>query len=293
AELGVLDRLLGHEKRLWHRSAQLKGLNAEPVLLEQAVAALALLGAADRSDARWALRRVPDLAEADIERVDQFIHWARELYPGTGSAWLEPLRPDLLAERHVTDQLHASPELARACFGALWGEQAMRALTVLARACVHHRHAFGVIEAALRADLTGLAPEAIAVAVRTDARLDDLLATVFADVPVELDDLEWIVETIPSPTLALTTTEIAITRRICDLLPPDTDPAQRAEWSYRLATALTQADQYAEALEPATEAVNLHRTLAQERPNAFLPDLAASLNDQSICLAVLGRREEA
>jgi len=33
--------------------------------------------------------------------------------------------------------------------------------------------------------------------------------------------------------------------------------------------------------------------LAEERPDAFLPNLATSLNNQSLRLAALGRREEA
>ncbi|WP_206664257.1 hypothetical protein, partial [Thermomonospora catenispora] len=255
AELGVLDRLLGHEKRLWRQSAQVKGLNVELVLLERVVAALALLGAADEADARTVLRRVPDLAEANAERLGRFARWARELYPGTGSAWLEPLRPDLLAERHVTDQLHASPELARACLTGLEEERAVRALTVLTRACAHHRHASGVIEAALRADLNALAPAAIVVAVQTGTRLGDLLATVLADVPAELDDLQRIADMIPYPTVALATAAATVTRRIRDLLPPDTDPAQRARWSHRLATVLAQLGRQEEALEAITEAV--------------------------------------
>ena len=48
-----------------------------------------------------------------------------------------------------------------------------------------------------------------------------------------------------------------------------------------------------EALAAVEEAVGIYRQLAQARPDAFLPDLAMSLNNQSICLGDLGRREEA
>jgi tetratricopeptide (TPR) repeat protein len=41
------------------------------------------------------------------------------------------------------------------------------------------------------------------------------------------------------------------------------------------------------------EAVQIRRELAAARPDAFLPDLAASLNNQSNALADLGRREDA
>ena len=44
---------------------------------------------------------------------------------------------------------------------------------------------------------------------------------------------------------------------------------------------------------PAQEAVDIYRKLAQSNPAAFLPDLAASLNNLGTFLSALGRREEA
>jgi hypothetical protein len=46
-------------------------------------------------------------------------------------------------------------------------------------------------------------------------------------------------------------------------------------------------------LAAAEEAVRIRRTLAAERPDAFLPDLAMSLNNVSVMLSELGRREAA
>ena len=48
-----------------------------------------------------------------------------------------------------------------------------------------------------------------------------------------------------------------------------------------------------EALAATQEAVDIHRRLAQSRPDAFLPDLAVSLNNLGTDLSDLGRREEA
>ena len=39
--------------------------------------------------------------------------------------------------------------------------------------------------------------------------------------------------------------------------------------------------------------MKIRRRLAEERPDAFLPDLATSLNNQSARLSDLGRREDA
>jgi tetratricopeptide (TPR) repeat protein len=48
-----------------------------------------------------------------------------------------------------------------------------------------------------------------------------------------------------------------------------------------------------EALAASQEAVDIHRRLAQTRPDAFLPDLARSLGAMSDVLAALDRHEEA
>jgi tetratricopeptide (TPR) repeat protein len=48
-----------------------------------------------------------------------------------------------------------------------------------------------------------------------------------------------------------------------------------------------------EALAASQEAVDIYRRLAQTRPDAFLPDLATSLNASAAMLSNLGRREEA
>ncbi|MFK0052947.1 tetratricopeptide repeat protein, partial [Streptomyces sp. NPDC091025] len=48
-----------------------------------------------------------------------------------------------------------------------------------------------------------------------------------------------------------------------------------------------------EALAAVARAVEIRETLVEQRPDAFLPDLASSLNNQSNRLAGLGRREEA
>jgi hypothetical protein len=48
-----------------------------------------------------------------------------------------------------------------------------------------------------------------------------------------------------------------------------------------------------EALAATQEAADLYRDLAQQNPQAFLPDLAMSLNNLGNRLSALGRREEA
>ncbi|WP_187437866.1 tetratricopeptide repeat protein [Actinomadura decatromicini] len=295
ADLGVLDRLLGHERRLWDKAAQRAGLSVRLSVLEQVVAVGVLVldpQEAGESSLRAVVRRVPDLAAVDEERVGALVGWLRQLYPEQGGR-VELLRPDLLAERHAVDQLVAHELLRRACFSGLAGAEAVRALTVLTRACAHHERAAGLVEEVLRQDLAGLADAAIVVAVQTGTRLGDLLAGVLEDVPASIDDLRRIAKEIPYPTVALAAADAVATRRVRELLPADADPADVATWSTRLAVVLAQLGRREEALEAITEAVQIRRQLAQARPDAFLPDLAASLNNQSGRLSGLGRREEA
>ena len=66
-------------------------------------------------------------------------------------------------------------------------------------------------------------------------------------------------------------------------------PRSRRSQSGRLADLGRRED----ALAAIEEAVTAYRQLAYARPDAFLPDLAMSLNNQSLRLADLGRREQA
>ncbi|TDB83132.1 tetratricopeptide repeat protein [Actinomadura sp. KC216] len=294
ADLGVLDRLLGHERRLWDKAARRAGLAMRLSVLEQVMAAAVLLldPEGDESSLRAVVRRVPDLVRADEERVGAVVGWLRQLYPVQGGR-VEWLGPDLLAERHATDQLAAHELLRRACFSGLASSEAVRALTVLTRACAHHERASGVIEQVLRQNLVGLADAAIVVAAQTGTRLGDLLAGVLKDVPAKLEDLQGIAKKMPHSTVALATAKAVATQRVRELLPADADPAAVAASSRNLAMALAQLGRWEEALEAITQAVQIRRQLAETRPDAFLPKLTISLNTQSVCLSNLGRREEA
>ena len=67
--------------------------------------------------------------------------------------------------------------------------------------------------------------------------------------------------------------------------------SERARLVHNLAIRLSDLGCHDEAL--AEEAVRLYRQLAAARPDAFLPDLAMSLNNLANMLSALGRREEA
>ena len=92
---------------------------------------------------------------------------------------------------------------------------------------------------------------------------------------------------------------LAAAREAIDILPPPRGRSARrlparsrgvAEQSRRVFGDLGRRE---DALAAAREAVEIHRRLAADRPDAFLPDLATSLNNLGASLSNLGRREDA
>jgi tetratricopeptide (TPR) repeat protein len=71
------------------------------------------------------------------------------------------------------------------------------------------------------------------------------------------------------------------------------DEAERARALGMWGFALSALGRRAEALQATQEAVDLYRRLAAQHPDAFLPYLAASLNNLGAVLSEMGRRAEA
>ncbi len=265
----VLEVLLGHEKRYWQDAAQVAGLLGGPgglsdVQLSQAVGAACLLGAASEEEASGLVSRVPGAVPSPA-----VASWLRGLYPPDAEGrWLGSLRPDRLAELHVTRELAASAPLAQACLSGLDERQARQALVLLARAAADDPAARPVLESAL----SGI-PE------------------VLAGIEAPRETMIAIANSIPYPSVALAEADASITGRIVATFPPGT--SERASWQGTLSNRLADLGRREDALAAIEEAVAIYRDLAAARPDAFRPELAASLNNQSVRLAGLGRREDA
>ena len=284
----VLDDLLMREKAFWLGAAQAVYLTGpdgiDSVVAAQAVAVACLFAVADEAEAAQMLRRVPGLADSSAGARRKIARWLRQLYPPdpsgfavTTSGWWGSLQPDLLAERHVVGQLAAGADLAAACLRGLGREQALRALTILARACAHGTEAPGLLASALRADLAGLGVSAVEVAVQTGGLLGRVLAEVLGDAAAPAEELIMIQQAIPYPTLVLAAADAEVTQRILEGLPQDIPPSERARWDDVLGTRLAQAGKPQQALAPAQHAVAIYRELAAANRNRYLPDLAAAL----------------
>lgn len=306
ADDGVLEALLGREKVFWLGAARMAGLTGpdgvDSVLAGQAVAVAILFGAADEADAARLLQRVPALADANSARRRGIARWLRQLYPGpsplglegAAPAWWGFLQPDLVAERHVVDQLAADNDLAAACLQALGTLQASRVLTILARACAHSSAALSLLAEGLSTDLPHLAVPAIAVAIQTGGPIGQILTEVLTSTAaVSLQTLMDIEQAIPYPTVALAAADATASRRIVAGLPIDTEPAERARWADVLSSRLAQAGDVDEALGPAQDAVAIYRELDASEPAQFRPDLAAALANLGVRLQSLDRPGDA
>jgi hypothetical protein len=120
----------------------------------------------------------------------------------------------------------------------------------------------------------------------------------------DLGALIVIANELPLLTTALRELAVGLTRLIVEKLRiaaageldegvAETAHALLGAWLANLGIRLSNLGRREEALAASQEAVDIYRRLAQTRPDAFLPDLAMSLNNRGIRLSNLGRREEA
>ncbi|MEU5164534.1 tetratricopeptide repeat protein, partial [Streptomyces sp. NPDC020875] len=251
-------RLLGHERTYWDNTANSTGRNLGDgrtggETRELAIALAALTVPADRDQARHLLAHLPGLGDESAAGLR-----------GALATWLADLYP--------------APD------GAAWGSLQPD------RLAEHHIHTQTAREPDLFTRIlanlpTGQTPHTLSVLARTAQRphhtttITNLLQNALttnpeALAPAVLDTATRTPHPQPLVTalthLLHTTPDTGLLHQLRDKLPDSS--LALAEWAADLTTAL----------------VHHHDT-----PDPDLPDLAASLNNQSLRLADLGRREEA
>ncbi|WAU78376.1 tetratricopeptide repeat protein (plasmid) [Streptomyces sp. Qhu-G9] len=256
---GVEDRLLVHEERYWTNAATTRGLHPQltMVTLTDALAAAFLLGADDRDQADALLERVPGLNGQPKDRRGAVRDWIAALYPpaAPGRPW-DALQPDRLAERFIGRRLEADPHLADTFLPDATTHQVTQMLTVCTRAAAHavfHHRLDQHLTALCVRHAYALATPAINVATQTEA-------------PQPLLDALQHITDIPDIGLA----EL---QQLANVLPDASH--NLAPWAAHLTQLITEH----------------HRALTHTSSD-HLPDLAMSLNNLSIRLGDLGRREE-
>ncbi|WP_279578617.1 hypothetical protein [Streptomyces sp. Tu 3180] len=170
---GVEDRLLGHERRYWHRSAAARNLTPalSTATLETALAAAHLTAATDREQADQLWQRLPALADQSRNNRDTVTAWLASLYPPTGPQPWGTLQPDRLAERHIGHTLNTDPALADHLLNGADDTQVEQFLTVYSRAAAHpvfHHHLDTHLTNLCVRHYRQLARQIITTAIRTD-----------------------------------------------------------------------------------------------------------------------------
>ena len=144
----LLDYALARETRSWDANRAALGLGDLSVeAIAQAAALVTLAGGArDSATARGIVARAPRIQGQVADRCERLVSLLHRLYPGgrpagepdddepAGGAWLEAVRPDLLGEHLVHQELRRDASLIDAALaeGAAASHVAS-ALTVLTR----------------------------------------------------------------------------------------------------------------------------------------------------------------
>jgi tetratricopeptide (TPR) repeat protein len=301
--VGLSSYLLDREHAYWqHLHTYRAEHTTPPRVMSRAVFLATLTRPLLRERAVGVLRDV-ELASS-AETRGQIIDDHSACYPPDDTDTVfEPLYPDRLGEDFLALQLpgHALasytpdgwsadtlPRLLTAAEepGADAAPQHIRnAVTVLIEAARRWPHlAVGHLYPLLRTR-PDLAIAAGGAALSTLAAVDDLDMTVLEAIEPLLPNSRHV-----DPDIGAA----AITQRLTGhWLSGTSEPAHCATLHAKLGWRLGNAGLHQQALAPTEEATGIYRRLAEANPAAYLPDLAASLNNLGIRLSDLGRREEA
>src|SRR5690606_32290268 len=233
---------------------------------QRAVAVAALCSATDERGACTLLAHTPGLGDQSEDMRLRTARWLRDLYPppsplpdphpaapASSGAYWGSLQPDRLAEHLITRTVTKRPDLLTGLLSATSPDQDHQALTVLSRASATHSDLSPVLVDLLAA-LPVLALPAIGVATQSEhpAPLVTALTHLIESDHLSVDQLAVIADAVPQQTQAL------------------------ARFAADLQNKITA----------------VYARMADQEPDAYLPNLAASLNNLSNRLGELGRREE-
>ncbi|MFN6104434.1 MAG: tetratricopeptide repeat protein, partial [Planctomycetaceae bacterium] len=305
----LLSQILQHETDFWILPfAAENWTSAKKRTFERGarrwVAALTLLGGAPDMAIAERLRQA-----ADGPAVPEFLDQLGRLYPGTRQEqahdrYLSKLEPDLLGEELVSSVLtHAetATDFLRTISEGFPPTAIENAFTVLGHLGWRHgQDASRWIKQLLEADLDQRAEPALRAAMALGQTTTSApIGLVLADVVRDHGTLELATRLdsqLPERSVSLRELAVCVLQKQLERLSDEMTEAvrvERARLCNNLGNRLSELGRREAALAAAEEAVRIRRTLAAERPDAFLPDLAGSLSNVSVVLSELGRREAA
>ncbi|SNR82493.1 Tetratricopeptide repeat-containing protein [Geodermatophilus saharensis] len=249
----VLDAVLDRERNRWAQTFPSDVPTRGDLTRQQAVTVTTLFAPPTEHATTELLSLISDFIDAPAGIRGAVATWLHGIYPGTTPVWVVPLRPDLLTEQLLATCAELT-DLVLTGYGRITDEG----------------NASGAQAEQVLAELTraaGRNPVSAALDRLLSDRLPDLLDAALINPAGRLPDLlDRALTKCPQPQTAAA---------LIERLP---------EYSTGLATL---------AVTVTAQAVDHHRHLAANDPEAFNPDLAGSLNDLSGRLAALGRLEEA
>jgi len=295
------QRILTHETRFWlrltgHDDIPSRDRPAVVWQLHRVVAALTLRGGGGDTDT---LTRLMTQVAPAVDTAAWEPLWASLSHPDARRGhWLCGLEPDLLGEhlvRTVLDDPHTPNEfLARVAqdaeqdtltsmfvvLGRIEGEapDTVRCAFVTLLAPDQPERALAATRAAVTLG------EKTASSALGNCRHESLARGAMLEIAEELDSL------LPQASVMLAEVGVRVSRLRLQVAK---DVIQRAAHLNNLGRRLSALGDREEALEANKEAVELHRLLAAQRPDAFMPYLAGSLNNLGLMLSRLGDRERA
>ena len=284
----LYDEVLTHEARYWVRT--FTSISGEPRpnqdLLFQAGAVLTLLQPT-AVGADLALQAVPKLSDDGKWRDQVARTMATCMHPGVGERL--SIRPDPVGDHHLLRVLNDQPDLLSGCLPVGTDMEALlEPLLVLNRAGQDDAEAAARHLAVLLYAEPARWPTVLAVASAlggpAQAALEALVAA--DDCPLPLDELSRALPQDATGPWRLAT--LVDDRRLRSTDP--SDASRRAALLVEVSRRHSNAGDRAGALSAIEEAVAFYRGLAGADRVAFTPDLAMSLNNQSVRRSAVGDR---
>jgi tetratricopeptide (TPR) repeat protein len=286
----VAELLFQHEQHRWNQTAgATAGLT--PARQNHAMAAFLVARPASQAEAASVLRDIPDWTDATAERLADIVQWTQRVYPADPQ-WPLQVKPDMLAEWFVADQLTCNPDLVALMLGLTPGG-AQAALRILAHASDHQPqavHLFAELVASDPEHLAGAGAVAAATASVARGKLDRELAVVILQASWADDALGRTEAMLPA---ALPRTLAAAGEVRVNLAREGSNAAALATALSNLGGRLHELGRYQEALDRTQEAVTLSRELVRDNPSRHNADLATALNNHGLCLRDAGCYQEA
>ncbi|MGW6932823.1 tetratricopeptide repeat protein [Lentzea sp. NPDC054927] len=256
---GPEDRVLDHERGYWQTTAQSQDLNLALATLIDVVAATVLLGPTTPEEVSDVLTRVPGMADQPSDRHEAVRGWLIHLYPAGEQGTFEGLQPDRLAERLIGRLTldHSRANVVDALAPTVQPTEATRLLTVCTRAAAHAVFGESVSQAVTRwctRHAEALLVPAIQVATQVEAPgpLVRAIDQEAGDTTAETDDLVKLRQALPRQSQILAETAVTLGQTL----------------------------------------VARYRAIVAQDPASDRSDLAMGLNNLSVRLGELGRREE-